>query len=353
MDNTISALAPSSRIKSLDVAKGIGMLFVVFAHVNYTPTLLTLIYGFHMPLFFILSGILFNKEKYDTFSAFFKNRLKTLVCPYVLFYLVTLIYSFALSALDKGFSIKLVNRYISYFLQMFLAYGGSSNMVSAPLWFITSLLAIEFIYYYISKLGKLLNLAICIALSTLGWLLASNLLPFNGDFLPWNLDSALFALLFYALGNLFSQNIKSIIAKVSVAPKKTILCFLSMILSSAAYVPLTLYNGKISLGSKIFGNGFVLYLTGILGTIFILSLSVLLSNSRFLNYLGKNSFTLMASHYHIRITLVGVYQIMHIPAYDATSLKQTVIPYIIVLSASILFVLLYNKVKSIIIPKRI
>lgn len=57
---------PCSRIVFVDVAKGIGILLVIIGHVvpygdNY---LSRFIFGFHMPLFFILSGFTFDFKKY-------------------------------------------------------------------------------------------------------------------------------------------------------------------------------------------------------------------------------------------------------------------------------------------------
>ena len=52
------------RIDYVDAAKGIAILLVVFAHchhMNEIPRLGNLIYSFHMPLFFIVSGF-FLKE---------------------------------------------------------------------------------------------------------------------------------------------------------------------------------------------------------------------------------------------------------------------------------------------------
>lgn len=60
---------------SLDFAKGIGMLLVMFGHTNYQQPLLTIIYSFHMPLFFVISGILYNDSKYQTFGYFFVRKI--------------------------------------------------------------------------------------------------------------------------------------------------------------------------------------------------------------------------------------------------------------------------------------
>lgn len=50
----------NQRIQWIDSAKGFGILLVVYAHLFEFGT--SLIYLFHMPLFFILSGITFREE---------------------------------------------------------------------------------------------------------------------------------------------------------------------------------------------------------------------------------------------------------------------------------------------------
>lgn len=89
----------TGRLPVIDVAKGIGMLLVIYAHVNYTPGQLAYIYSFHMPLFFLLSGMMFDREKYGTFTAFMKRKVQTMVCPYLLFYLLSWIIMLAIDVL--------------------------------------------------------------------------------------------------------------------------------------------------------------------------------------------------------------------------------------------------------------
>ena len=65
---------------SIDIARGIACLLVVVGHVPTTPSLLhTWIYSFHMPLFFIISGIVLNTN--DSVKEFIKKRCKTLLVP--------------------------------------------------------------------------------------------------------------------------------------------------------------------------------------------------------------------------------------------------------------------------------
>ena len=52
-----------SRIQSIDNAKGIGIILVVIGHsVDVFSAIGVSISSFHMPLFFILSGFLFNEN---------------------------------------------------------------------------------------------------------------------------------------------------------------------------------------------------------------------------------------------------------------------------------------------------
>ena len=76
------------RIKFLDSAKGLAICLMVFAHAiawnlaDY-QSVISFIYSFHMPLFFLISGYLTSepiKEQY--FNKIFR-RSKQLLIPYI------------------------------------------------------------------------------------------------------------------------------------------------------------------------------------------------------------------------------------------------------------------------------
>lgn len=71
----------TKRIEALDIAKGIGIILVMIGHMT-SSYLYNWIYSFHMPLFFILSGICFKNTKYTSFLAFARQRIKTLAIPH-------------------------------------------------------------------------------------------------------------------------------------------------------------------------------------------------------------------------------------------------------------------------------
>lgn len=61
---------------------------------SYADKLCSFIYGFHMPLFFVLSGIVAYVTKETTFSSFDKlviNKIRRLLIPYVVYGLLWMI----------------------------------------------------------------------------------------------------------------------------------------------------------------------------------------------------------------------------------------------------------------------
>ena len=93
----------NKRIEWIDSARGIAILLVVIGHVlgGYTGNyglpqyqriinlLVDIIYSFHMPLFFMISGYVFGLKKYNwsksNYVVFVKYKAKTLLVPYFLF----------------------------------------------------------------------------------------------------------------------------------------------------------------------------------------------------------------------------------------------------------------------------
>lgn len=335
-----------TRLNTLDIAKGICMIFVVFAHVNYTPELLVLIYSFHMPLFFILSGMVFNRDRYPTFLTFLKRRWKTLILPYLIYSVLAIVYVFVSERVSE-FAVDLTReKYIRSLAQIFLAQG-SKHVLNVPLWFVPCLFAVEILYFFISKLKPWLAVPVCVILAGLGWLLESGLLNFDNTLLPWTLDSALFALSFYATGNLAFPYVKKAIISIQNHRHKIAVCFAVILACAVLWLPLTLLNGKITLGSRVLNNGALLYLTGSLGTVLILAVSILADKCRFFRFLGRNTFTIMSLHYVIRrYTLPKYYAMFDIPMYDRKVLQETLIPFLIVFVLTVLITLCISRVKK-------
>lgn len=83
MDNNILQANAPVRDISLDIAKGLCIILMVIGHSGCPDWLRRMIYAFHMPCFFIISGMLY-KVKYNSESrTFVKRKVSTLWWPFV------------------------------------------------------------------------------------------------------------------------------------------------------------------------------------------------------------------------------------------------------------------------------
>lgn len=78
----------TSRFRDLDCARGSGMLLVVIGHMHQFAEAKSWIYLFHMPMFFIVSGILFRPREPWAYSM---DRTRSLMLPYVAFFAIVLL----------------------------------------------------------------------------------------------------------------------------------------------------------------------------------------------------------------------------------------------------------------------
>ena len=79
---------PKQRIQWVDIARAMAMFLVFFGHLgdSWFPALKPIfraIYTFHMPLFFVLSGLFFKPA--IEFVSLLKKRTRTLLIPYYVF----------------------------------------------------------------------------------------------------------------------------------------------------------------------------------------------------------------------------------------------------------------------------
>ena len=67
------------RIEWIDIAKSLGIFLVVIGHTGinvFMPSVAKWIYSFHMPLFYFISGMMFNGDKYSSnFCLFLKKEV--------------------------------------------------------------------------------------------------------------------------------------------------------------------------------------------------------------------------------------------------------------------------------------
>lgn len=68
------------RIDWIDIAKGIGIISVILGHLRTPLYISEMIFSFHMPLFFVISGYFYKERKLKNFIFL---KYKSLILPYI------------------------------------------------------------------------------------------------------------------------------------------------------------------------------------------------------------------------------------------------------------------------------
>ncbi len=87
----MSSIRIESRDKRIDILKAIGIICVVAGHSGSKLT--PWFYTFHLPLFFIVTGYLRYGRK-ESWKGFIKKKTKTTILPYVVFWTISVLYSY-------------------------------------------------------------------------------------------------------------------------------------------------------------------------------------------------------------------------------------------------------------------
>lgn len=261
----------TGRIEYIDIAKGIGMILVVVGHCIDAKTFPgTWIYCFHMPLFFVLSGLCFNDKKYPTFLPFLKKRIKTLFLPCIYFSLIITV-----------LSVTLFNNY------------HASNLLHGfpgGLWFVFVLFISELFYWFINRLlTKHLKGISLIVSFVIGYLLNKWQIS-----LPYSICSIFVATFFYGLGHLCKDKINFLTQL-----PRTYAFFIGFLLLIIPGVVVYFKETYIGMSVNAIPNPALLYcliaISGTLGTLTLCTFDYGKIKRIFL-FIGKNTLTILGTH---------------------------------------------------------
>lgn len=342
--------ATTNRIKYIDIAKGLGMLMVVWGHIMIVGRLYEFVYAIHMPLFFFLAGLMFNNEKYASLLHLLKSRAKSLLLPYVVFSVITWVVWVGYSSIAGN-----VENYFAPLLQTVIAQGSAGYLEhNVPLWFVTCLFVTEVAYYFIAKTKAVANIVICVFCAAVGYFMINNTLVFDFTKLPWSMEAAMSALLFYSIGNLFKEHYSLNWVPGFTKNKKSIswLCVLVFTVTILILAPV---NGHVTMGSNSLGNNVVLFyilaFLGIASTVLFssaieqINCPVVSKVTGFMGWIGKNSFYFMAIHVPVKGVIVLILaKILKCPKTGiTTSFLNSSIAFVITVIVCTVIVFFINK----------
>ena len=277
------------RNKTLDLAKGIAISLMVIGHCysgeNYV---LCVIYAFHMPFFFIVSGILYGERWSQGITFEFKKTAKKLLVPY---YLAESLFAAFLSVLSK--SDNVVKTFSNYLFHSIMPLVG----VTAT-WFLPCMLITLCLFVLISKLIRNEKVQICVfsALFLVGLVFPSPprvLVPLLRSFIGIGFFTA-----GYFGRVLFQKKSKPI----------------SLFITAIVFFVLACKNGQVSLVELNFSNPFLYVLNSILGSYLLLQVCLRVPQARipqfFVTFSIHSSLILCAHVFLIEIGRLVDYKIL-------------------------------------------
>ena len=187
------------RYPHIDIAKGLLIILVVLGHISTGNDLdHKYIFWFHMPAFFILSGLFLAKERPMRDEA--KNRFRRLIVPY-------LVFSLTLGTLARGGDI------IKQTVGTLISANGNITYYTYPYYFIVVLFGATLIYcamrrYLPQDDKRVRRTVVIVGLCYIATHLLASFVP-DGKlgWIPWNIDMMLFALSYLFLGDRFREHI--------------------------------------------------------------------------------------------------------------------------------------------------
>lgn len=312
----------------LDTTKGIGILLVVAGHILNIKCLHSWIYSFHIPLFFIVSGItlgISNSWKEKNIKQNIISKAKSLLWPYLTFSIISLIMTFILYGVRP--TIRLAANTIIF----------DGILV---LWFLPALFLSNILFIIIEKTIqrlyiKCLLIIIMIAITVCFSLI--NYQQYDQRLLKWSLTFAcvlvrgLNGCIFVYIGYIFSRIIAT--KPKLISSLNLLICF---IISITIHSLLFLKNSVDFHFTKI-GKPILYYTNAILGSLIIICLSILIDKILKLHILpwyGRNTIIIFGLHLYIKKVL---------DLFFVDNSYGKVVLFVIVLALNTCFIFIINK----------
>ncbi len=332
------------RKQYFDIAKGIGIILVIMGHIEYVPLFIRqYIVTFHMPLFFVIGGMLIfvTGESQKPLKTLIIKKLKRIMLPYAVFsviYPLIGMFYYIYTGYSVGESAK------TLIPNLLIGLSGTGMSV---LWFLPSLFFGELIVLGFIKLHRKILFEIIFLLALTGiWGLG---------FICEPMSLFIWRTLFCSLMILAGFLIYPLVERFRSLPYVLLIC-------SVIYFVILYYTGLandiVDLHFMVLGNKLLYFLNAMLGSTATIFLSVFLEKlaikplNSFFTFYGRNSLFVMITH--IDFFILYIAEVIAIKAMDYITVLRDFIfnalILILVLLIEALLILLWTKLKGIIGP---
>lgn len=290
----------SSRVEFIDVAKFIGILFVVWAHaVSKNREFIMIAYTFHLPLFFALNGYTLKIRENENFGQYLYRKIKSYVIP---IFCIGSILIVTEQILTHHFTFD-----INYFIDRFVYL--SEQKRAFPLWFVGALFCSDLIFYFVVKASKN-KLVFVILISFIILLMGIYYNSIRGNVvLLWNFDVSMIGVIFVCVGYILKH---PTLAKVHnfVFKKRWIALIIGVVLFTCGCLiskyNYDTYHLHLEMWARQYQKYYLTIPAAILCSYGIIAFSFAISN-KVLGELGKTTLIILAFHQILAFHIFNVH----------------------------------------------
>lgn len=279
----------SARLAFVDNVKAIAMLLVLLGHApGLNQFLMNVIYAFHMPVFFFISGLLLTEKKTALpLHAFVFAQLRGLGLPFLFFFSVS--YLYWLPTHHLAGSAQRVGQ-VSWWTPLLGLLVGSqwAWLVNAVLWFFMCLFMTAIIFFVARKYFSAKFLFLFFNILGVAFTLLYNA---SWPRWPWSLDSAVLALGFYSAGHYFRAR------PLFATPRRSARALILSVVLGFALLLGTYFNGKVDLNLLDLGRlHWAYFLNAYLGIFALLFFSFWIAPLHILRWIAAHTIIIFPSH---------------------------------------------------------
>lgn len=231
----------------MDILRGFLMFFVIYAHTTTNQDLNNYIYSFHMPAFFVVSGMTFSFNKERAVIPYLKKKLLALIVPYFLLNL----YVSPIWYWTTQFGAEPPQKLWQLAVGVLLSNKATGfRMASNTTWFICCLFLADLFFFLIWRKFKndAAVVVACLVVTASAYACGILVKPGGGI---WHVETAFTAMIFFLGGYLFLKYNERIEDFLRQTGKKSVLL---IILLFAVGFMLFFWNGRVSMIADSYQN---------------------------------------------------------------------------------------------------
>lgn len=291
-----------TRIQWIDIAKGLGIVLVIIGHSGAPDIIRKYIYGFHMPLFFIISGYLYNTPKNGRLKELIIKKSRCYLMPYFILCTINL----ALNIFCESLSIRGNELWLStakHILGILIGVSTNNLMPNCtPLWFLPCIfLSTLYLYFLLTFKKKPVQILMCLC----GLCIVSLLRFINAPQLPWHFDTAIMGSILMLIGHEIKY--RKLLTDNKLKPLYVCLLFIVGII----FISINISIKKIDMNNNIYGDFAFMFCGSISISYVFMWICSHIKECAIISFIGRGTIIVMGFNYFFNTVIRFIWR--HIP----------------------------------------